>query len=693
MAKTQVKLSTIVCSAKTLEQAASPVAQLTGDDVRRDPTFDEGLTPTTADIDALDAAYLGLTPEGESVALRLGQKKAGSNELQSREERQAELAAAEAAFNQRLQRLAPQRIGAPQYGLSAPRVKITLQPDEDEAPAQTVALNLEALQAATIAYQRQYQALIADLIKLDGERYAAEGLIYELITHYRPLLSAHYGELFYTLLLCAPQVLFYALRFNELRYYYLGEHNYIQSYQLFDKLLAEDRRFNAKIDFYRTQQAEFFARGLRPDDDSATQAHRRNLLAQYAKMDKRTAQARFLREKLKEAGLITAKPQRVRPKRKVRMKTTEDYELITKAQERERLLASGQPLPPELLSDLLSGDLNHPETGTIGVYSHLAAERSKAEQRQHEQESYFSTEDDETHESISLEQKMRAALERHNADVANNFGLGPEADFKSPFFGAGKARYAQDLEQSQLRSLYNYVTHDELVAAQQQGMAPPEVDRPLIIDDNINNTVALMRQLARERSYGPIDARRYHPSGELERRTYRITRPYTFDARRQIEDLAQLLERNEFELRHSLMTLISNTVRLKEIWDDAYKSFDLSVYAEQGWFRLEEQERLCLIVYMGKHVTIRAAGGSADHKVELSASDVWQSFLYLEGLEFKVTAPRDDSARDPNHLSSVMQDYEVQASAEHKRKRRKPNRPNMITPDLIEPCELCYILL
>ena len=346
----------------------------TGEDVLHDPNFDEGLEDTSADIDALDAAYLGLTPEGEAVALRLG-PKAGSNELLSREERQAELAAAEAAFQQRLRTLAPKPVGAPKYGPEAPLTRITVPDSADASKADDtrteVQLDLAALQTAHLAYERHYQALVADLITLSEQRFAAEQVLTTLLTYYRPLISTHYGELFATLMVCAPKVLFYALRFSEFRYYYLGEHNYIQEYQLFDKLLSEDRRFYAKLDFYRSQRAEFFAQGLsaklEQNESDLKPTDAQELLAQYQKMDKRTAQARFLREKLKAAGLLPHKGERVRPKRKVRMKTTDDYELIMRAQERERLLASGQPLPPELLADLLEGDLSHPETGTIGV--------------------------------------------------------------------------------------------------------------------------------------------------------------------------------------------------------------------------------------------------------------------------------------------------------------------------------------
>ena len=672
----------------------------TGEDVLHDPNFDEGLEDTSADIDALDAAYLGLTPEGEAVALRLG-PKAGSNELLSREERQAELAAAEAAFQQRLRTLAPKPVGAPKYGPEAPLTRITVPNSADASKADDtrteVQLDLAALQAAHLAYERHYQALVADLITLSEQRFAAEQVLTTLLTYYRPLLSTHYGELFATLMVCAPKVLFYALRFSEFRYYYLGEHNYIQEYQLFDKLLSEDRRFYAKLNFYRSQRAEFFAQGLsaklEQNESDLKPTDAQELLAQYQKMDKRTAQARFLREKLKAAGLLPHKGERVRPKRKVRMKTTDDYELIMRAQERERLLASGQPLPPELLADLLEGDLSHPETGTIGVHSFLAAEKSKQAQAQKEQAQYFNPVDDETHEPISLEQKMRAALERHNADVANNFGLGPDAEFKSPFFGSGKARYEQDLEQAMVRSLYNYVTHDELEQALKQGMELPEVERPVITAENINPIIALMRHLARVRSYGPIDARRYHPAGQDERRHYQITRPYTFDARRQIEDLASVLERNEFSQRHSLLTLLANTVRLKELFGEAHKSYDLAPYQGQGWFRLEEASRLCLIVYMGKNVTIRAAQGSQDHAIELKAADVWQRCLYLEGLEFTVAGTNPNQNKSSNHLSGALKGYEGTGSAASKRKRLKPGRPNMITPQMIDPNELCYILL
>ena len=157
-----------------------------GEDVLHDPNFDEGLEDTSADIDALDAAYLGLTPEGEAVALRLG-PKAGSNELLSREERQAELAAAEAAFQQRLRTLAPKPVGAPKYGPEAPLTHITV-PKADDARTE-VQLDLAALQAAHLAYERHYQALVADLITLSEQRFAAEQVLTTLLTYYRPLLS------------------------------------------------------------------------------------------------------------------------------------------------------------------------------------------------------------------------------------------------------------------------------------------------------------------------------------------------------------------------------------------------------------------------------------------------------------------------------------------------------------------------
>ena len=288
---------------------------------------------------------------------------------------------------------------------------------------------------------------------------------------------------------------------------------------------------------------------------------------------------------------------------------------------------------------------------------------------------------------------MRAASARHTAAVAPNSGLGPDPDFKSPFFGSGKARYEQDLEQAMVRSLYNYVTHDELEQALKQGMELPEVERPVITAENINPIIALMRHLARVRSYGPIDARRYHPAGQDERRHYQITRPYTFDARRQIEDLASVLERNEFASRHSLLTLLANTVRLKELFGEAHKSYDLAPYQGQGWFRLEEASRLCLIVYMGKNVTIRAAQGSQDHTIELKAADVWQRCLYLEGLEFTVAGTNPNQSKGANHLSGALKGYEGTGSAASKRKRLKPGRPNMITPQMIDPNELCYILL
>ncbi len=707
MGTRKVKLSTLVPAPKF-----GAAATLAGEDVRHDPNFDEGLEDTTADIDALDAAYYGLNQEAREVALRLAQQNAQLGELRAKELRAEELAAAEADFQQRLHSLAPRPVGAPKFGLGAPLTAISVpQPQEvsaltsnseaQDANRGTVYLDLSALQAASEAYHRQYHALIAQLVTMEGQRTKAEELITQLLHYYRPLVSTNYAELFATLMVCAPKVLFYALRFSELRYYYLGEHNYIQEYQLFDRLIAEERRFEAKLEFYRKQQIDFFTQGWRSPTSSerATselKPEELSLLEQYDKMDKRTAQARFLRTKLKEADLLPHVPTRNRYKRKVRMKTTEDYAMIERAKERERLLASGHPLPPELLSDLLQGDLEHPETGTIGVHSYLAAQKRNQARARQEQEQYFTPCDDETHEPMSLEQKLQAALERHNADVANNFGLGPEADFKSPFFGAGKARYEQDLERSLLRSLYNYVTHDEIEQALAHNQGPTEVQRPVITDDNINAIIAQLRHLARVRTYGPLDARYYHPAGEQERRRYQITRPYTFEHRRQIEELAAILERNDFGLRHDVLLLLSNVVRLKEIFGEEHKCYDLESYAGQGWFRLEEAERLCLIVYMGKNVTVRCAQGTADHELKLSAADVWQQVLYLEGLEFKVEAsPPPEAKSEPGgpRLSGVLDSSEHSAEANSQRRRVNPRRPNVITPEMIDPNELCYLLL
>lgn len=710
MGARKVKLSTIVPSLGSNQEELLP-----GEDLLHDPNFDEGIEDTTADIDALDAAYFGLTPENSKLAIRLAE----AGDL-TREERQAMAAASEAEFQKRLHSLAPKVTAAIQHGPEAPLTAIELPSTAGKKRSNsnertTAYLDLEALQAATIAYHRQYHALIADLLQLSGNRTQAENLLQEILVFYRPLLSIHYSELFALLLSCAPKILFYALRFGEFRYYYLSTHNYIQQYQLFDKLLSEDRRFYDKIDFYEQQSLEFFEQGigqnlatlseqdqaplspeLRLDEDAANtplsnrRAEAQNLLAQYAKMDKRSSQARFLRNKLKEAEVLPPTKTKGRPRRKVRMKTLEDYALIARAKERERLLASGQPLPPELLADLLQGDLSHPETGTIGMHSYLAAQKQKKEQAAKEQAKYFAPEDDETHEQISLEQKLYAALERHNADVANDFGLSADSDFKSPFFGAGKARYVQDLQKSVVRSLYNYVTHDEIVAAQKAGQAPEHIDRPVIdAEENLSTPITQMRRLARLRSYGPIDARYYHPAGEVERRNYRITRPYTFELRRQIEELAGILERDQFSLHHSLLALLCNVVRLKEIFGSDYKSYDLSPYQGQGWFRLEEQQRLCFIVYMGKNVTIRAAQGSLDHDILLQAGDVWQQCLYLEGLEFQVAGEKEEVKRAANHLMGALDRHDNT----DKRKRYNPNRPNVISPEVIDPNELCYILL
>lgn len=457
------------------------------------------------------------------------------------------------------------------------------------------------------SYLDSYSDLIYHLISCSDDREEVEVTLQELLRNYHGVLMNEYRTMFYTMLACAPKVLFIMLRFDFWRDLILTPHDLVVELDLHRQLRQANEEYNQIVEDYEKRVLTA-----------------KNYAAKAGKAKHFTVQDAERLERLKQYHKLKNNNKPI-PKSLLVALAKDEQEIL--AQEQARIASEEKRHFAALKSDYrpLKSAQDTPEAAAVAAYTQNKA----ALEANNEYISQVDTlaQAAATDNTADLDAETLAAAEAaaEAIDAEAEADAKAEADTEAAETETsgktrGKKKTANTKSRSADGSSLGYATFKA------KGTR------------NLNTSYMLLQKLALTPTTGPLDARNKRDNlPKLGRGHYRRTPlPQTFEIRRTIDSVADLIERDRETMFASLMSLGSNQARLKTLYGDNFKRFNLlDPNFEDTWLNLETKDQPCVILFVGTCVEVRPHNTK---RSVYSVEKVNRHFVVLDGIDFRVNS-------------------------------------------------------
>lgn len=561
------------------------------------------------------------------------------------------------------------------------------------------------------SYLNEYIDLLHCLILRQNDRTIVEELLQELLRNYHGLLMSEYRNMFYTMLNCAPRVVFSMLRFEFWRDLILRPHDLVSELDLHRQLRQSNDEYNQMVMEY-TEYANRVKRYVaRTKFHTIQEAERLQRLARYQRLIR---QNKPIPKDLLEALAQDEQAQLSEEKRQQDNIDRRHYAALKNEYARA-------PLPPE-------------DEGTSESFAGKSVTSSYEgflDEIEQKPEALDATEDKPSSKKAISKKKAKAkTADAADADEAAELeSAAAESEAAAEAADAGEDASevnADDYREAIAEAEYDYdddfedydddvefyggdddfEDEDELdskgkakgkrlgaKARQHKGETIGNTTVKSKGTRNLNTNYLLLQKLSTTKTAGPLDGRskRDNLPKKLGRGKYRrIPLPQTYEIRRDIDNISDFLEHDRELMLSALMSLVTNQARLRAIYGESLKRFNLdNPRFVDVWLNLETMDQPCMVLFVGSLVEVRP------HNTKRSvytAAQANRNFITLDGLDFRVGAmppvKKTRRRQSPPSLGlpllDPMDDDDDQASS---------NRINIIKEDQLSPYELIYIKL
>lgn len=564
------------------------------------------------------------------------------------------------------------------------------------------------------SYMNEYTNLVQRLLTNSNNREVVEQTLQEMLRYYHGLLMNEYRNLFYVMLSCAPKVLMLMLRFEFWRDLYLQKHDLVVDLDLHSQLRQTSDEYNQLVLDYQEYALNAQRYIAKTKHFTIQEAARLKRLARYQRLKKQKKPIpKELLQALSQDEQDLLEEERIRQlneKERIYAALKNDYQTV--------LPPEGHPLPERNTS---ANSANSSAAATAATAAATAATASTSS----------TTAADSKPSKTKNNKVSKKAQAELLASVSEDFELDEET--RATINNAANSLDDDDDGTLDLDALENFrgfdklsahtVFPEEFIDDEDDFESSDEVENGQKLGDkrmkhtgtnqrrhkgnhlggttikskgtrNLNSNYILLQKLATTPTTGPIDGRSKRDSlPKLGKGQYRrVALPQTFEVRRYIDTVATFLERDREQMFSALISMCSNHGRLKAIYGDNYKRFNLNdARFEDLWLNLETMDQPCMVLYLGSSIEVRP------HNTKRSiynAQNTNYNFVVLDGLDFRIGNVPKQNKESRQRLSRSSLNSTLIPTKSADDNLDNPNAHfNIIKVDQLSPYELIYIKL
>lgn len=568
------------------------------------------------------------------------------------------------------------------------------QPDGSRVREQ-ITIDDHTLSAIVSGYIEDYGTLINDIIDNSNDRILVEQRLAEILTRFRGLFVSEARNFFYTMLYCAPKVLFFMMRFDDIRQIYLQERDLVEELDLHRKLIIANEEYAQAVkeyDAYLQRQLEMYG------SDAFFKTKKRAFTTDdVARMERQQEYERLL-----DLGLEV-------PESLMRA-IAEDYDKLERARQ-SNFSAVAERLAQNrgLEDELEAGDI----TLNLNADSAVFADASGSSDGggSDSSDSSDSSDGEYGHDYGAIATGVDGADTNADADYDYDYDdddyddddddyddddddFESEVKPKSKFKAKSKSKSTSKTKAKTKTKVSSATNAEGVAEGNEQNQGKPKRRRvvttpykPYVVKvRNFSTCTHVLNHLALTSTTGPMNLRmlRADMPERFVRRPNQVVRPQTFEVRRHIDSLANFVEQDRRAIQSSFASLVANQLRLRSIFGDRVKRFNLSdPRFFDRWLCLERADQPCFILFIGASIEIRHNG---IRRFVFRQDKVNNKYLVLNGIDFRT----DELPREKwKHIAKVVKTGSIAEDDNESRDKR----PNIITPDKIGDYELLYIKL
>lgn len=534
------------------------------------------------------------------------------------------------------------------------------------------------------SYMNEYTKLVQRLLTNSNNREIVEQTLLEMLRYYHGLLMNEYRNLFYVMLSCAPKVLMLMLRFEFWRDLYLQKHDLVVDLDLHSQLRQTNDEYNQLVLDYQEYALNAQRYIAKTKHFTIQEAARLKRLARYQRLKKQKKPIpKDLLQALSQDEQDLIEEERTRQlneKQRIYTAIKNDYQTVLPKKSQEDSEKS------------TNTTANDSDSKSINTKSKRISKKTQAK--------LLATVSDD----FELDDETRASINNATSNIDDDSDIDALESFAGLDKLSAHAVFPEEFidDENEFEINVNFEESQKLNNKMKHSSTPRRhkgnhLGGTTIKSKgtrNLNSNYILLQKLAATPTTGPIDGRNKRDSlPKLGKGQYRrVALPQTFEVRRYIDTVATFLERDREQMFSALISMCSNHGRLKAIYGDNYKRFNLNdTRFEDLWLNLETMDQPCMVLYLGSSIEVRP------HNTKRSiynARNTNYNFVVLDGLDFRIgNVPKPNKENRPRLSRRQLKSTLIPTKSADDNLDNPNAHFNIIKIDQLSPYELIYIKL